>query len=581
MGKYRLICILLFLLLFGAGGAWSQISSSAFDPNCYFPRIGVLGEIDTIYGAHHNQGLGGGMINIGPEPGGSYGRISCDLVLDTSADRVIPPSVFTTGPNFDLHHLKVTGNYINSFYIARRSHFRSPKYWDLLAVIDPTGGAPEPARIYWQDDNGNYDTSRYTQLRSSVEGKYKYIYCDHFNIPFTSHISSDSVEDLIYTVSIQDIDSLKIRRYFLYYQGGQHLYDQGKKAIADSTFYFNNQPWPFGTYPQIAAQGDFRGVGRNDFLVYDSQTGYTGNIMHYKNAIPFTMESLLHLDTIFEWSSPNTFQAGWPFFPMRALPKVKGDSSVDLLIYITTGTPVEGIGILRGGKNFDTYQWSLDSLAFLIHHPGYYDSKWQSLTWGGGGVDCGDMTNTGNRVLGTGGETDQGLDNYDFFYVVGNNIDDKADMFIGDIPNHGGTDAEDTLTADHDQYGDIIMGRPGFGMNSASEYNGTIFVLHGSEKIPVSGRTVSTFKPGQNQISVYPNPITTGTCTLDLHSLELQDLDITIWDLLGRKIYFEHIYAPYMRTQHQIFLNSITSGTYTLEVIGKKFNQRIQLSVLK
>jgi hypothetical protein len=587
----RILKILLIIFVFSISlfafrllPAYSQVSSAAFDPNCYFPRIGVAGEIDTIYGAQHNQGLGGGMINIGPEPGGSYGRISCDLVLDTSADRVIPPSIFTTGPNFNIHKLNVAGRFINTYYVQYFGHFRSTKYLDALAVGDPTGSSSDPARIYWQGDDGNYDTARYTQLMTSAPGK---LFSDYYLMrPFHSKISSDTVEDIIYGANAGDtIDLTQERIYFIYFQGGERLYSQGKVALSDSVLYIgklgntaSKNPWPLGLHGDLLAQGDFRGVGRNDFI---SGNG-NNNLLYYHNDAPFSMKSLLHFDTLFsKWQNPNVgFSQNTKPIVMHAFPKPTGDSSVDF-ICVVSATIENGIGIFKGGKDFGSHRITPDSAAQIIYHPSHYDSRWQSLSFGVSLKDCGDMTGTGNRVLYIEGSSEQELYGSHFFYVLGNSIDDKADMFIGDVPNGGGSSGNlDTLVADNDNHGDVIMGLPGFGLDGPL-FNGTIYLIHGSEKIPVSGRSVSTLNTGQNYISVYPNPVTTGTCILDLHSLELQDIDITLWDLLGRKVYSEHIYAPYMRPQYQILLNSFPSGTYTLEVIGKKFSQRIQLSLLK
>jgi len=41
--------ILIIMVVFAAGAARGQVSSSAFDPNCYQPVIGMPGVVDSIY----------------------------------------------------------------------------------------------------------------------------------------------------------------------------------------------------------------------------------------------------------------------------------------------------------------------------------------------------------------------------------------------------------------------------------------------------------------------------------------------------------------------------------------------------
>ena len=290
MGKYvqSLFSVLASILAFSFsllaffGAAEAQISSAAFDPNCYFPGIGIPGEIDTIYGSHGDQYLGSGMTNIGPAPGDPYGRISClfDHIYSIPKD-IWKDSLFTTGSAFNLHKLHVIADF-NIFNIIRRGHFRSPKYSDILSYnLDQT-----PARIYWQDDNGDYDSSRYTQLYSSKKGKW---YDDYsFMVPYSAHISSDTAEDIIYRVMSADADTIPAYFNLLYYKGGQQLFDQGKIAFEDSSLFGEYA----SSYKSIGGtnQGDFRGIGREDLLISD----HSGDFLYYKNDPPFSMASFIH-----------------------------------------------------------------------------------------------------------------------------------------------------------------------------------------------------------------------------------------------------------------------------------------------
>ncbi len=74
-------------------------SSPALDSNCYFPQIGVPGEIDTIYGDTAGEELGSFIHNLGPMQGGMPGNM---LIANGN---YIPFEV-PTGPTFNLHNLK-------------------------------------------------------------------------------------------------------------------------------------------------------------------------------------------------------------------------------------------------------------------------------------------------------------------------------------------------------------------------------------------------------------------------------------------------------------------------------------------
>ena len=213
--KHHIIVITAFLVcIFFFTESYGQGIGIAFDPKCYVPTIGNASEIDTIYGASEDNNLGAAMLNIGTKPGDSYGRIMCKLLPKGA----MGASIFTTGPTFDLHKLDIIGNFnIDPSDIIRRGHFRSPKYSDILWGCKD--GCLQPARIYWQDDEGNYDSSRYTILATPLPGK---SYTDYSPmIPYSSHILSDSVEDIIYMAVIADNDSMRGLPYLLYFQGGK------------------------------------------------------------------------------------------------------------------------------------------------------------------------------------------------------------------------------------------------------------------------------------------------------------------------------------------------------------------------
>ena len=74
-----------------------------------------------------------------------------------------------------------------------------------------------------------------------------------------------------------------------------------------------------------------------------------------------------------------------------------------------------------------------------------------------------------------------------FFYVLGNSMDDKVDMFFS-MNHFPGLSKVDTLVADGDKLQDIIMGMTGYYSDEDLTLNkrsvGTICVVHGSKKIP-------------------------------------------------------------------------------------------------
>ncbi len=194
--------------------------------------------------------------------------------------------------------------------------------------------------------------------------------------------------------------------------------------------------------------------------------------------------------------------------------------------------------------------------------------------------DCGDMTGTGNRVLYVGGSLDGQFYGYHYFYVLGSAIDDKIDMFIGPIGNYG-VAYIDTLVADGDGLQDVIMSLPAFGLISGNESVGSIFVVHGSKNIPVRLNNVTSTIATPNSISIFPNPVIDYNCKLDLSSIVPQDLEISLYDLLGRKVFSEFITTPFFRVSKPINTSGLSNGTYILEVKGKSIVQRLKLSVMK
>jgi hypothetical protein len=124
---------------------------------------------------------------------------------------------------------------------------------------------------------------------------------------------------------------------------------------------------------------------------------------------------------------------------------------------------------------------------------------------------------------------------FEFYYVLGDAIDDKIDIIISHP--HGTGAGAIPLDADGDKYGDIVY-------QAHSDYNGLdpsksgLWVLHGSDKIPVH------VNPKYSAVSTpifdtegfaYPNPVTsTTTIPFSIDRRGFVTLEVT--DALGRNI---------------------------------------------
>jgi hypothetical protein len=342
----RIFSIPAILVGFLPALAAAQAGSAAFDPNCYFPRIGVPGEIDTIYGSYDGQGLGDGMMNIGPSDGDPYGKMRC-ILNGNYADTGIVDSVFTTGPSFNLHHLNTKGTF--PFQITRRGHFRSPRYLDILSFEITKRGDTIPYRIYWQDEQGNFDTNRYTDLRANLKGYIVYDYS--WMLPYSSQFSSDTVEDIIATVAALKNDTgTHFNSFMLYFKGGEQLKQKGMVAFSDSIVPIGD-PITFGglLHGIGGIQADFRGVGRNDLLLEDEYH----NCFYYKNDGHFSFDSFIYSilhDTIYaNWQNPDgLISVGLSEPLMKIFPKSKNDSSFDLIAFIQRQNGAWDIAFSKG-----------------------------------------------------------------------------------------------------------------------------------------------------------------------------------------------------------------------------------------
>ncbi|HYM19804.1 MAG TPA: hypothetical protein VEW28_02245 [Candidatus Kapabacteria bacterium] len=505
-------------------------------------------------------------------------------------------TLFASGPNFDLHHLQVVDTFLAGSpdferypgYIMKRGHFRSKKYNDIL-YGDPQAELA-PMKIYWADDQGKYDSARYTELRSNLPSVHGLVY-GYMN-PFAAALSSDSVLDIVWCVVTDDIGGGGDSAYLMWFRGGDHLFQQGKTAYADSTFFFdtvqNGIPYILGL-----SFGDYRGVGREDIIA----TNVKHQALFYKNDPPFSLSAVVHAlkyDTLMaSWQNPpNESGFGTNQFSMKAFPKDPDDSSVDFMPISGknySGNVQEEIHIYRGGKDFGSKRLFVDSASYVIHSPEYYDGSFQSLTFGSGTYshpflfNCGDMTGTGNPVLCVAGDLG-GYTGCYFFYVLGKALDDKVDMFFAmdDFPYFTGMD---TLVADRDNLQDVIMGLPGYytqaDHQAGKTYVGTMWVIHGSTKIPVKTNGVHTQEPATSNITLLSNPVSDHRLVIEYSFPEQQKLTLILRDLLGRTVRTELVDAQPGTQVHVMPLGDLTVGTYILDISAKNIFERCKVLIIQ
>jgi hypothetical protein len=571
----RLSCLVISALV---GCICSQASAQVYfkflDSNCYQPTVGKPGEIDTIYGSRNEQFLGIGLQGIGPAPGGSYQRIMLTGLPQN------PPfeSIIETGPNFDLHKLKSTGTDIQPSIFFIPFHPRSPQITDLFFP------GTQPI-IYWADQNGNFDTSRYTLLkRQLTDGRpAEPISNNYCLVPCTT----DSVDDVVFVT--ERFDSGWYRSYLVIYNAAS-LSLQKASVIPDAFSFLDSvhQGTPYGRSFFV---GTFSGKSRKNILVMDDLGNH---IFFYANEEPFSLSKLAnaaHYDTLFSgWQHPTLRGTGYNdiahALSMQAFPKASWDKSQDLIWVchfldrdVPTGTRMY---FFKGGPNFGSKRLTLDSADFVIRAPGEQDP-----TFGGGFgdqlYDCGDMTGTGNRVLLTleGPDLLYGVCS---FFVTGKALDDKVDLYYAIGP--GGAALEpDTLTADHDNLQDVIIGIPDYysydDLNLGKQYVGSIHVVHGSKKIPVhiSERfAVEKHAVAIGSMMLYPNP------THDHTSIECSfehpgRVSIQIYDVLGRVVMREDREVRAGREVFSLSLNGLTKGAYSVRVSGSSVMMNTELIV--
>ena len=565
----------LFLMLFALVGASNptllraQISSSAFDPNCYQPRIGVPGEIDTIYGSYSGQQLGGNQFSPGPGPNG-YNRV----FFTGYVNNLNGSDILVGGPGFNLQNLDPPKSSLKLSPGMYTGHFHSSKFNDILFT---TGLIPQ---IYWADSNGNFDSSRRTVLRYRTRpgppnNAFNY---DIFS-PYIGYLTSDSVSDIVLCCRTKmqgGLDSL----FVVHYTGGAALYKPGDTVLNDDAAYFpydHNRSY----LNRNGGSGDLRSTGRSDYVATDLY----GNVFHFKNDPPFDLSQFaraMYEDTLIaSWQNPEVFSdsngGGGRVTILPVLHRLGKNSTADLdMSWVRTDSPNRNYSenIFAGGPNFGSKRLTARDTTFCLRSPGYYDPMW-FISWGGGLTPCGDMTGTGNPVFLSGGSA-PGSD-YSFFYVMGEATDPSVDMYLGDGIN------PDTLTANNNNLGDIIGGDPSFVADGSKGSNvGTIRIVHGSTKIPVRLNPRFAVVPPSVQsgdsLGIAPNPCSTHT-VVTWESSCSGSVGVQLYDVMGRQVFHERRPTTGALESFSLDLPKLPNGEYFLVLLQEPCVQHGRLLI--
>ncbi|MDP4236447.1 MAG: T9SS type A sorting domain-containing protein [Bacteroidota bacterium] len=561
---HRILPLIIFLgAIFCFGESYGQ---GAFDSACYFPRMGNPNELDTIYGAQPNQGLGADLFHLAPLRGHQYDR----LVMRGMAGNIPYLTSVETGPTFDLHKLKVVKDYPYNFKhwpTLVKGHFHSQLNEDILA-FNSTGG---DARIYWADDAGDFDSGRYT-LVLPFDNR-------HMGYPYVAKLTSDTVDDIVMSINSLPPFNIPDTSYMALVKGGQHLYDQGRIALWDDTAFWGQSPYgrDIDTLQRFPFKGGWRGNGREDLIAID----YWGNYYFYKNDPPFDLHRFaqsLKYDTLLvikEWSLYNKFSGLGGGISIRAFPRPSWDHSVDYVVALPISIAADldnnnGICIFKGGPDFGSKRLSYDNPDFFLHSPAYYSGDFVGDSWPSGLMDCGNLTGTGNTILATSG----GAFTHSFIalYVLGKAMDDKIDAFMSF--EYGGGNA-DTIRATTNEIPTLIMGAPGYQSSEDQKNNifqkGSVRVLYGVEKIPVRLNPQFDVAPQRNldesstHLLAYPNPCS-GHTVLTFDNCSASKMKIQVVSMNGVEVLQDETPAVDGLQQYAVDLSAVPAGEYIVNL---------------
>jgi hypothetical protein len=575
LGKKCLLMLVISVVLFLTPAAsLAQSWRKALDSDVYQPRMGVSGEIDSLYGTYNDQRFG----DLAPGGPDAEGREqvwvwSQGLGLDD----------ISTQYGLHLNNLQVVNHTGVDLRQCVFGHFRSSKYRDAIHDVDG-----EERVIYWQNDLGGYDTQHKTVLKG--DPSWKFYGLDNGNLIILP-LSSDSLDDLV-TYWQHAPDTGRFVYVYLSYYKGSHLYGRDT-VFADSTIYCDTSHGDFGYRPG-AAVGQFFGTDRTQLIAPDLEE----NLFIYRNDSAFSMSRFLNamrFDTLWTFhenpqlaSIPDYAYLTGPYVQtMKCFPKAAWDKSDDFLCMADVRRAPghyqnQHVFCFRGGSHFGEKHLLLDSADFILSSPGEYEypnpPTIYTTDFRG---NCGDMTGTGNNVLLLEALPDP-LVSLRFFYVLGRALDDKADMYFQTDPDAGGP--IDTITADRDHLQDVILGNPGYyhyedHLNLGWHDVGLIQVLHGSTKIPVRETArfgVANPESRPNGVEIFPNPASS-TTTVRLHDSLVGHASLSVRDVLGREV--RHQETSGGIAKFSLATGALSSGWYQLRIVadGKSYVSRLMV----
>jgi hypothetical protein len=596
---YRSLRFISILLAFISFGNVNLKAQGAYDSSCYFPQFSNPDDFDTICGSHAYQHLGLELMSLPPLKGQQYDRMT--LKLRSHAPFI---SAIETGPSFDLHNLKVSKDYVSTpadwtrngeSSLHQFGHFHSPKYLDLLW---DQGALGHPI-IFWADENGDYDSSRSTQiLPFSANGHG--MQCDQM-LPYIAKLTTDSVDDIVLCVRLEVGLPTESEVVMALIKGGQQLYDQGAVARWDDTAYwmmagYNDHNGNSTSHRTSSVTGDFRGVGRTDYIAFDDW----GNLLYYRNdpgfdirrfAAAMLTDTLLRMKDYSYYAPAHQNQSLLPkgFLALRAFPKAANDRSDDLLISpnAVLDTIYEtGLYLFKGGPTFGNKRIGYDSSDYLIRHPGFYSGGFQGIMGWPDPALAGDITGTGNPVLITSGGNGFGS-GFLAFYVLGKALDDKIDMFI---PVYHGAGNFDTIITNDKGYKSFLKSTPYAETDEQYavgkyETGGLQLLTHG-DRIPVRLNPLLAVEGKQttstqgHHLTAYPNPCDQHT-VLTFDNSSGRALQIQVINTLGVVCRVEKTATEFGTQQVSIDLSALPSGAYIIRISDPSSDWSVSTHLIK
>ncbi len=230
-----------------------------------------------------------------------------------------------------------------------------------------------------------------------------------------------------------------------------------------------------------------------------------------------------------------------------------------------------GICVFGGGPDFGSKRLSYNTPDYLIHSPAYYSGDFIGDQWPGILHNFGDLTGTGNPVLGTGGS--YFTYGYTALYVLGKAMDDKIDVFF--TQNGGGYGGEDSIHVLPDGRTTYVIGAPAY-ESPEDQANGifakgSLQVLYGSEKIPVRLNpkfAVAEMKSVDNSaehLIAYPNSCDQST-VLTFDNCTGGKMTVDVISSSGELCQHEETPGGYGIQQYGLSMTSLAAGNYTVRL---------------